>query len=294
MSQHDPGPAGYQTPSPASPDEQPTSGMAVTALVLGIVSLPLACVGVGLITGIIALILGIIAMGKTGEPPYAMKGKGMAIAGLVLGIASVLIGPIALLTGILLPALGAARRSARQIQNSTQLRGIHQELVIAAQSQKGYYIGLDAQGMPVDLTVEGRFELLLNQSSLAPDQLINPADTGKVEFNFSGSMDASHYSYAMLEIAAPGGRRDEWRDTINTSAVVLSDRNTNPNGPAESVWSDQGWKGSVLYNDGMVSFESSEVIIDTKYGQNTVNSQDDLFNAQGPNDALMIHEGAQP
>jgi len=233
-------------------------------------------------------------MGKTGDPPYAMKGKGMAIAGLALGIASVLIGPIALLAGILLPALGAARRTARQMQNTTQLRAIHQELIISAQNQNGYYLGLDAQGNPADLTVQGRFELLLNQSSLAPDQLISPSDKGKVEYNFSGPFDTSHYSYAMLEIATPGGRRDEWRETINTSAIVLSDRNTNHPGAPESIWSDQGWKGSVTRNDGSTNFESTEIMIDTKYGPNPVNPNDDLFNAQGPNDALMIHRGARP
>ncbi|QDU71543.1 type II secretion system protein [Mucisphaera calidilacus] len=58
----------------------------------------------------------------------------------------VVISIIALLIGILLPALGAARRTARQLQNSTQLRGIHQGLVIHAQSNGGWYAGIDNQG----------------------------------------------------------------------------------------------------------------------------------------------------
>ncbi len=60
----------------------------------------------------------------------------------------VVISIIALLIGILLPALGAARRSARQMQNNTQLRGIHQGIFTFSQANKGYYAGLDSRGQP--------------------------------------------------------------------------------------------------------------------------------------------------
>lgn len=63
----------------------------------------------------------------------------------------VVISIIALLIGILLPALGAARRTARQMQNATQTRGIHQGFVIFSQGNKsggsdGWFPGLDSRG----------------------------------------------------------------------------------------------------------------------------------------------------
>ena len=51
----------------------------------------------------------------------------------------VVIAIIALLIGILLPALGKARASARQIKDSTQIRGIHQGMVLWAQNNGGNY-----------------------------------------------------------------------------------------------------------------------------------------------------------
>ena len=54
----------------------------------------------------------------------------------------VVISIIALLIALLLPALGAARRSAQQLQNSTQVRGIQQGVFTLSQSNKGWYPGV--------------------------------------------------------------------------------------------------------------------------------------------------------
>jgi len=51
----------------------------------------------------------------------------------------VVIAIIALLIGILLPALGKARASARQIKDSTQVRGVHQGMVMFAQNNNDSY-----------------------------------------------------------------------------------------------------------------------------------------------------------
>ena len=51
----------------------------------------------------------------------------------------VVIAIIGLLISILLPSLGKARATARQLKDATQIRGIHQSLVIWAQSNQGEY-----------------------------------------------------------------------------------------------------------------------------------------------------------
>jgi hypothetical protein len=63
------------------------NGMAVASMILGIVSFPLTILYcAGIITALLAIIFGFIARGKVrrGE---ASSGKGMALAGVILGIA---------------------------------------------------------------------------------------------------------------------------------------------------------------------------------------------------------------
>jgi prepilin-type N-terminal cleavage/methylation domain-containing protein len=51
----------------------------------------------------------------------------------------VVIAIIALLIGILLPALGKARAAARQMKDATQIRGVHQGMVLWAQNNSDQY-----------------------------------------------------------------------------------------------------------------------------------------------------------
>jgi len=119
----------------------------------------------------------------------------------------VVISIIAVLISMLLPALGAARRSARQIKSSTQLRGIHQSLVTFSASNDGTYPGLEPGAPPIksdgpvstgssdvqntlvfgdqaDTVPDGmpgyevvvRYALLLEGGYTAPESLISPVE----------------------------------------------------------------------------------------------------------------------
>jgi hypothetical protein len=80
------------------PQAQGGSGLAIAALVLGIVSLVLFCFPkVGLPAAIIAIVLGAIARGKANRGEAG--GKGMATAALALSIIAILLLAIAIVAG---------------------------------------------------------------------------------------------------------------------------------------------------------------------------------------------------
>jgi hypothetical protein len=77
----------YQTaPPPPMPDK--ASGMAITALVLGI--LGFCCCGI--FAGIPALIVGFLENGKINRGESSPKGKAFAVAGIILGVISLILG----------------------------------------------------------------------------------------------------------------------------------------------------------------------------------------------------------
>ena len=88
-----------------------TSGLAIASLVLGISGL----VTCGL-TSLVGLILGLVAMGKVKNSGGKLSGHGLALAGtIVSGVLLVLIPVFAVLGGMLLPALAAAKQKAQAI-----------------------------------------------------------------------------------------------------------------------------------------------------------------------------------
>jgi len=250
----------------------------------------------------------------------------------------VVISIIALLIGILLPALGAARRTARQMANNTQLRGIHQGFVTFAQSNKkggndGFFPILDGSGdfVAAETAVandeyggaiglpSNAMALMMNGNFFTPDYAINPADSGAVEVDLdsvtNALVEADNFSYAMLELndaanatvnagaATDSPDRDraiEWKETLNTSAVIISDKNTGNDAVAgtaiSSVWTelDNGdWRGGVTRNDNSTSFETESEFEQTKYGNNVAVTTDNLFLEDGETaspdaDAAMI------
>jgi type IV pilus assembly protein PilA len=107
-----------------STDEYDTEkkGLAIFALVLGIVSLcTFGLLGVGAITGII---VACVAISRTKREPSKFGGGGMAIAGLILSIVSLVSAVPVGLAAIAIPNLLAARRAANEGSAIHSLRTI--------------------------------------------------------------------------------------------------------------------------------------------------------------------------
>jgi prepilin-type processing-associated H-X9-DG protein len=101
-----------------------TNGLALAGLICSIAGL-LTC-GMAGIAGLVCSILGLRKSRETGN------GRGMAIAGIVIGAMSLLFVP-ALLISIMLPSLARAREKANQIRCASNLRQIGQAAQLYAQ-----------------------------------------------------------------------------------------------------------------------------------------------------------------
>lgn len=190
----------------------------------------------------------------------------------------------------LLPAVGASRRTARRMQNATQIRGIQMGFVLFSNSNNSFYPGYDTDGrddfaaMAATRTGWGSgalhkddiskvYALMLTGEFFTPEYIVSPADTltpsrstGKITLTNRG------YSYALLDMtaAAPGNRRREWKDTNNSQAPTVSDPSSDIRSEAEGLStvtyhsdisasegnSDTDYEGSVAWNDNHVTFEN--------------------------------------
>ena len=138
--------AGYYQSQPgyhAVDDGLPTrKGMAVVAMLCGLLAVPVMLVGafaaislgapaailgglVGLVMTILALTLGIAGTVRVNKNPAEFGGKGMAVAGIVLGsLLLVSVVPVGIISAIAIPNLLAARRASNEAAAIGTLRKI--------------------------------------------------------------------------------------------------------------------------------------------------------------------------
>ena len=136
-----------------------TSGIAIAAMIVGILGLVTAIFGIGLLLALLAIVLGAIGIAKTGSP--GVRGRGFAITGLVCGIATFVL-VIPLLIAILLPSLNRAREAANRIKCASNLRQI-------GQGMRQYAINDGRYGnFPPD------FETVAATTAMTPDAFVCP------------------------------------------------------------------------------------------------------------------------
>jgi len=194
----------------------------------------------------------------------------------------VVISIIALLIGILLPALGAARQTAQRMKNSANVRSIVQAMRVFASGNKdimpGRCSGCSSDGtVPgntpkygTDLTndatqnghsVLGRFSIMIKGAYIEPEILISPVDE-RLPLPSDEDFKVRHISYSLLHINADGAgqgkaRRDAWsgNGSLGPKAPIMGDRRGGKLSlPAKhfSPWTDdkaKGWTGSIGFGD---------------------------------------------
>lgn len=227
----------------------------------------------------------------------------------------VVISIIALLIAILLPALGAARDSARQLQSTTQLRGMQQGFHVYGVDNKDFYPGVQSVTLTgADFTpasavatvsngsgrdVLNRLAIALEADLFTPEILISPVETNtnvqqwkeSDTYTTGGGIHITSYAMSKLfdagstdEEKAAKGRRQEWRSTMNSRAISVGDRCTQltvfrkPQ-TYKGLWSKNkpGWVGAVVYNDNSTFFSFDNNIEGTQYGDHLNTRPDDIF-----------------
>ena len=78
--------SGWQPPPPPSYANQPQQGLAITSMILGLVSITIGwCCSLGLLTAPTAIIMGIISLVQIKNDPVRNTGKPFSIVGIVTG-----------------------------------------------------------------------------------------------------------------------------------------------------------------------------------------------------------------
>lgn len=185
-------------------------GTALVSLLCGLLALPVMIVGavaaislgapaailgglVGLLMTLLSLILGIVGIVWANKNPSEFGGKGMAIAGVVLGsLLLVSVIPVGIVAAIAVPNLMAARQAANEAAAVGSLRAISQaEFTYQSTAGKGEFGDLEdlsresllPEGMAVEVRNGYRFEL--NASGNSYELTATPVDypnSGKRSF----------------------------------------------------------------------------------------------------------------
>lgn len=154
------------------PAQAKVSRLAITALVLGILSI-LGC----FITALPAIIFGIVALVKIGKSGGQLKGKGLAITGLTLPTVAIL------LMLLLMPALSRVKAMAQQVICGVNMEGLAVSTIIYAQDNEHRFP-----------TVEKWCDLLIEHTDVVEQSFHCPAGLEQTfSYGFNSNLDGLTY-----------------------------------------------------------------------------------------------------
>jgi hypothetical protein len=164
-------------PPPILSNRPPAQGLAISSLVLGILSF----VGCSIIAGIPAIITGHIAYNRSRKAPQQFGGGGLAIAGFAMGYLSLALIPI--LAALLLPALAHAKDKAQRIMCVNNMKQIGLAARIWSTDHAGKF--------PPD------FNSMSNELS-SPNILVCPGDSSRTAAMSWAQFGPENVSYEYL------------------------------------------------------------------------------------------------
>lgn len=185
------------------------------------------------------------------------------------------LGCVALAAGLLLYALSRRGDEPRPNAGAAwQLRNIHQAMLLYGVDNGGYLPGLGADGSFLTNDPAARFGLLTEAKYLRATDLQSPDDPDPRPAG----------SYALLDIASPGARREAWTTRPLADAPVLAQR---PGLAPE----DGAWSGWVQYHGPPQTFPpvwEASSRVDADYSGSGPPTPDDLFTRESGDDAYLI------
>jgi predicted Zn finger-like uncharacterized protein/prepilin-type processing-associated H-X9-DG protein len=232
-------PMSYQPP-PFRPQpqylQQRSNGMAIAAIVVGVISFCLPVIG-----SLLAIIFGILGLRNTRDP--AVGGKGLAIAGICLGAASMVMMPC--MASIMLPSLNRARETANRVKCASNMRQIGMALMLYSNENRGAY--------------PDRLDDLLRTQDISPTAFVCPSSEDTPGTGPADLSNSAHLSYVYVGKGMTNAAPAE--------AIVLYED-----------MSDHKQDGSnFLYGDGHVEWmgkaEAERIIAAIKRGENPPESK---------------------
>ncbi|WP_009959511.1 DUF4190 domain-containing protein [Verrucomicrobium spinosum] len=115
----------------------PTNGLAIAALVMGIISIfTFGLCGIG---SIITIVLGHMALTRVRQSGGSLGGKGMAVAGLVMGYASIALAIVGILASLALPTFTRIQERGNITKSISNVRQLVTACKIYALDHEGKY-----------------------------------------------------------------------------------------------------------------------------------------------------------